>query len=240
MNCPDYYPERTKWWFAFKEKGGKRHAVSAHHNATEYMDAYLSAAGIERSDPTLKHTPLFRRLDRQRRLTDSHAQGTSSRIWLFYHASYLEAFGRAAPFRRVSEKAIERIVFILDEEIPEPFKNPEDRSSFFHHADKARKVLGWEKCDRKLRTKLQQWLNIQARRSDDSDYLRQLLEARICSERVVLPAESTLEQMVTQARSTAQKWIAASITGGLGKQQIKSVDDLWNIKEGSQALRGLH
>ena len=36
----------------------------------EYMDAYLSAAGIGRSDPTLKHSPLFRTTVRkEKRLT---------------------------------------------------------------------------------------------------------------------------------------------------------------------------
>ncbi|HJN07586.1 MAG TPA: hypothetical protein QF564_02770 [Pirellulaceae bacterium] len=76
-----------------------------------------------------------------------HAQETKSRIWLFYHAAYLEAFARTAPFRRISADVRERICLILDEDVPRPFKNPEERSTFFHHADKARRVLDWRKLD---------------------------------------------------------------------------------------------
>lgn len=65
MNAEDYYPERKRHWFRLHEKGGKEHAVPAHHNAFEYMEAYLDAAGI-RLD---KGSPLFRTIDRHRRLT---------------------------------------------------------------------------------------------------------------------------------------------------------------------------
>ena len=76
MNCPDYYPERTKWWFALREKGGKRHAVSAHHNAAEYVDAYLTAAGLDTTDPANKRTPLFQRLGRNRKLNSNRLDRT--------------------------------------------------------------------------------------------------------------------------------------------------------------------
>jgi integrase len=45
------------------QKGGKRHDVLAYHKAEEYLDAYFTSAGIT-------DTPLFRSLDRRRRLTD--------------------------------------------------------------------------------------------------------------------------------------------------------------------------
>jgi integrase len=52
---------------ALHEKGGKEHAVPCHRQARDYLDAYLTAAGIK-GEP---HTPLFRTLDRRGRLTEN-------------------------------------------------------------------------------------------------------------------------------------------------------------------------
>ena len=57
MNVGDYYPEGKQWALRFKEKGGKRKQIAAHHKLEEYMDAYLTAAGVGGGD---KGTPLFR------------------------------------------------------------------------------------------------------------------------------------------------------------------------------------
>ena len=65
MRVDDYYQNGKRWWFRLHEKGGKLHDVPAHHNAEAYMDAYLDAAGIESE----KKTPLFRSVDRNRKLT---------------------------------------------------------------------------------------------------------------------------------------------------------------------------
>ena len=66
MNVGDYHQNGKRWWLRLHEKGGKRHEVPAHHNAEAYLDAYLEAAGIAEG----KKTPLFRTLDRERRLTE--------------------------------------------------------------------------------------------------------------------------------------------------------------------------
>ena len=65
MTVADYYVEGRKAWFRLYEKGGKRHEVPAHHNAADYMDAYIAAAGIAAE----KKSPLFRTIDRHRTLT---------------------------------------------------------------------------------------------------------------------------------------------------------------------------
>ncbi len=65
MKVEDYYQSGKRWWFRLHEKGGKRHEVPAHHNAEAYLDAYVEAAGIAAE----KKTPLFRSVDRHRRLT---------------------------------------------------------------------------------------------------------------------------------------------------------------------------
>jgi integrase/recombinase XerD len=66
MNRDDYYPDGKRWWFRLHEKGGKFHEVPAHHKAEEYVDAYITAAGSTLG----KWEPLFRSIDRRKRLTD--------------------------------------------------------------------------------------------------------------------------------------------------------------------------
>lgn len=56
MNVGDYYPQGKQWSLRFKEKGGKRKQLAAHHKLEEYMDAYLTAAGIGEE----KGAPIFR------------------------------------------------------------------------------------------------------------------------------------------------------------------------------------
>ncbi len=56
MHVADYYQQGERSWIRLHEKGGKFHEVPAHHNAVEYLDAYIAVAGIEDQ----KKTPLFR------------------------------------------------------------------------------------------------------------------------------------------------------------------------------------
>jgi site-specific recombinase XerD len=66
MRVEDYYANGKTWWVRLHEKGGKFHEVPVNHNAEEYLDAYLEAAGIEGE----KKTPLFRSVRaRTKRLT---------------------------------------------------------------------------------------------------------------------------------------------------------------------------
>lgn len=67
MKVEDFYPEGKRWWLRLHEKGGKRHEVPAHHNADQYLDAYIRQAGIG----SVPHSPLFRTIDNKRRLTNS-------------------------------------------------------------------------------------------------------------------------------------------------------------------------
>jgi site-specific recombinase XerD len=58
MNVEDYYPQGKRWWVRLHEKGGKQHEMPAHHLLEQYLDAYMTAAGLAGE----KSTPLFRTL----------------------------------------------------------------------------------------------------------------------------------------------------------------------------------
>ncbi|BBO34171.1 site-specific recombinase XerC [Lacipirellula parvula] len=66
MRRRDYFQDRKRWKFRLHEKGGKRHDVPAHHNAEEYLDAYLDAATFEKDAKAL----LFRTIDRKGMMTN--------------------------------------------------------------------------------------------------------------------------------------------------------------------------
>lgn len=66
MRVEDFYAEGKRWWFRLHEKGGKRHEVPAHHNADEYLDAYLKASEISGD----KKSPLFRSISRTGHVSD--------------------------------------------------------------------------------------------------------------------------------------------------------------------------
>ena len=60
LRVEDYYQDGKRWWFRFREKGGKLHQVPVHHSSEAYLDAYLFAAKIEDD----KKTPLFQSVTR--------------------------------------------------------------------------------------------------------------------------------------------------------------------------------
>jgi integrase/recombinase XerD len=65
MRVEDYAQRGKRCWLRLHEKGGKYHEVPAHHNAIEYLDAYLAAAG--NGDDA--KAPLFRTVGRRGELT---------------------------------------------------------------------------------------------------------------------------------------------------------------------------
>jgi site-specific recombinase XerD len=65
LKVEDYYQDGKRWWFRFREKGGKQHQVPAHQSAEAYLDAYLFAARIGED----KKTPLFQSVNRDGLLT---------------------------------------------------------------------------------------------------------------------------------------------------------------------------
>lgn len=66
MTMEDYFQTGKRWSVRLHEKGGKRHHIPCHHNAEAYLDTYIEAAGGDAH----KKLPLFRSVDRRRRLSD--------------------------------------------------------------------------------------------------------------------------------------------------------------------------
>jgi integrase/recombinase XerD len=66
MKAADYFQHRKRWWLRLHEKGGKRHEVPCHPSLEEYLNAWVSAAGISRD----KKGPLFRSMGKGDRLGD--------------------------------------------------------------------------------------------------------------------------------------------------------------------------
>jgi site-specific recombinase XerD/uncharacterized membrane protein len=62
LRVKGYYRQGARAWFVLDEKGGKQNRVPAHHQVAEYIEQYLTRAGIEAQ----RETPLFRSLGRGR------------------------------------------------------------------------------------------------------------------------------------------------------------------------------
>jgi integrase/recombinase XerD len=71
MNVGDYYPQGKRWWVRLHEKGGKEHEMPAHHLLEQYLDAYVSAAGIAAD----KNAPLFRTIGGIERQDEGQGRG---------------------------------------------------------------------------------------------------------------------------------------------------------------------
>lgn len=56
MRVEDYFVQERRGWVRLHEKGGKLHSLPCHHNLEDWLDEYLSAAGIEND----RQGPLFR------------------------------------------------------------------------------------------------------------------------------------------------------------------------------------
>jgi integrase/recombinase XerD len=56
MRVEDYYVQGRRAWVRLHEKGGKRSEIPAHHNLADYLEQYISAAGVGED----RKGPLFR------------------------------------------------------------------------------------------------------------------------------------------------------------------------------------
>jgi site-specific recombinase XerD len=70
MDVEDFFISGRRRMFRLHEKGGKEHAVPAHHNAIECVEDYLDGADLWGNTKA----PLFQSLDRHRRLSGRRLQ----------------------------------------------------------------------------------------------------------------------------------------------------------------------
>jgi site-specific recombinase XerD len=56
LKVEDYFPLKKRWWLRLQEKGGKVNEMGCHHKLEQFLDEYISAAGIKDD----KKGPLFR------------------------------------------------------------------------------------------------------------------------------------------------------------------------------------
>lgn len=64
VKAGDYFQDRKRWWLRLHERAGKRHEIPCHPSLEEYLNAWLSAAGITHA----KKGPLFRSMGKNDRL----------------------------------------------------------------------------------------------------------------------------------------------------------------------------
>ena len=57
LKVEDYFPLKKRWWLRLQEKGGKVNEMGCHHKLEQFLDEYITAAGIKDD----KRGPLFRR-----------------------------------------------------------------------------------------------------------------------------------------------------------------------------------
>lgn len=175
---------------------------------------------------------IFRPSDRYAQLLRAHTD--AARIALYYHAAYLEAFGQSAPYGPIPDRVAAHIAKVLGLEVALPLPYPDARATFFQHAERARASLGWQKFTPAARKSFERWLAEEARRSIDTDYLRDLLLRQLFADRVLIPAEYRIERMVSRARVEAQEWIAKTIiTHGLTEAQLTEIDLLRRLRRGT-------
>jgi hypothetical protein len=46
LKVEDYFPLQKRWWLRLKEKRGKVNEMGCHHKLEQYLDEYITAAGI--------------------------------------------------------------------------------------------------------------------------------------------------------------------------------------------------
>lgn len=167
-----------------------------------------------------------------------YARGPAARIALYYQAAHLEALGRAAPFESLPEHIVHRIAKTLGEIPPFPFPYPDARATFFDHAEKARRILGWRKCGAVEQRGLLGWLSQIARQSDDPDYLRAVLVNHLLLGRMMLPGPSRIDRLIGRARSAGREWVTRTIlSASFSKQHLAGIDSLRDLKPGLRKTR---
>ena len=118
---------------------------------------------------------------------------------------------------------------------------PERLATETEHLQRIRTYLGWQPFDDEARTRLTRWLT---QRATDDLLPRDLVvraEEMLRTWRVVLPALSTLEELVVSVSTRVQDEIYTQLATGLSPELQRTMDDLLQVPSGERhsALFGL-
>jgi len=140
-----------------------------------------------------------------------NARGIENRIWILWHATYLEAFGQQVPHRAIPAQIVVMLAKALAEPPPAKSLVPQRKMTFSFHADKVRRALGYQKLSGALGASVLNWLTELAERNDDPEHLRPLLEARLRADKIIIPARYRLDRLLGNARTAAQQNIVDAV-----------------------------
>lgn len=154
-----------------------------------------------------------------------YAHGGTGKAWLLWHAGYLEAFGQHPPFGAIPGRVIEVLPKALGIALP-AMLFPDRKPTFYAHADKVRRVLGYRKFTVTARSAVAESLAQAAARNDDPGHLLRFLDERLKAEKIVRPAASRLERLVESARTSAQQKTIAGVLEALAPEQFQKLDGL--------------
>jgi TnpA family transposase len=200
-------------------------------NVRRYEQAPLEELSADELDRIFAPNPRFQPVLR-------YAYGPAAKVALYYHAALLEALGRAAPFAPIPEHVVHRIARALGETPPLSLPYPEARATFFDHAEKARRLLGWRKCGASEQRGLLAWLSEIARQSDDPDYLRAALVNHLLQGRMMLPGASRIDRLVGQAKTAGRDWVVRTILSSkLSRHHLAAIDSLRDLRAGLRKTR---
>lgn len=162
------------------------------------------------------------------------AHGLTNRIWLLWHATYLDAFGQHPPYGPIPGPIVQRLARALGETLPAESRSPDRRQTFFTHAEKARRLLGFRKFSGRCLRELSSWLTEEARKNDDPGLLQRLLLEKLWNEKIIAPASYRIDRLVGSVRIAAQREMVGRILKSLTLRQIQLLDQLRELRPGTR------
>jgi len=163
-----------------------------------------------------------------------NARSLENRIWLLWHATYLEAFGRQVPYHAVPANIVAMLAKAIDEPRPAVPLVPRRRMTFSAHAEKVRTALGYRKLSGALSASILFWLTELAKRNDDPERLRQSLDERLRADKIVVPAQYRLERLLGKARNAGQQSTIAAVLQPLGREHRRALGRLRELRSDGQ------
>ncbi len=108
---------------------------------------------------------------------------------------------------------------------------PQSRNTLTEHPERIRQYLRFLKCDELQRLRLLNYLTAEAARIPRSALLHNGACDWLRKEKIVRPAESTMQEIVASAKETALQRVFATVAGDLSLEQQKQVDTLLEVTD---------